>query len=118
MIGETLYIRDSNKRVYVNDDGTKRSSPDPAKQWVAWDVVDETRDSWVLGSFRDRIKVNKKTMELRGTYRPGLGHRAYTAEQMADEVWREEHGPVIIRLVQNANTATLREIAVLLGYAR
>lgn len=109
MIGTRLYIRDANRRIRNATGGI-----DERARWVGYRVMSETRDSWVLDN---GVKVNRKTLELRGAYRPGLDNRAYTEAGMADWLWREEHARNILRLVERADTATLRKIAELLGYA-
>lgn len=108
MIGTTLYIRDENRRVR-----DANGNIDERSKWVGYPVKDETRDSWILGTVL--YKVNKKTLELRGAYRPGLDNRAYTAAEMEDAIWRRENHAAIMRLVQHADTAMLRKVAAALG---
>lgn len=117
MIGETLYIRDGNRRRYTNDDGTKRNSPDPRYEFEPIVITGETRDSWTFERYGRVGRVNKKTLRLGG---PAVGGPAespfvYTAEQMEDVLWVEEHRHVIARAVQSASVDTLRKIAALLA---
>lgn len=117
MIGQTLYIRDGNRRRYTNDDGTKRSSPDPRYEFEPIVITGETRDSWTFERHGRLGRVNKKTFKLGG---PAVGGPAgsgyaYTAEAMEDELWSGEHRRQIMRRIEHADVATLKKIAALLG---
>lgn len=116
MIGETLYIRDGNRRRYTNDAGEKLCSPDPRYEFEPIVITGETRDSWTFERYGRLGRVNKKTGQLGGPAVGGAGEsrRAYTAEQMEDALWDQEMRPEIVRAVQSASIATLRKIAALL----
>jgi hypothetical protein len=112
-IGDTLYTRDGNRRLYQNDDGTPSRSTNERYKWQARKIIRETRDSWILE--HDLLKVNKKTLELRTNGRPGLDRYAYTEQGMEDRIWREMNAHAVYRAVQDADTATLRKVAALVG---
>ena len=115
MIGETLYTYDENRRVYKNDDGTRRMTPNPAHYWRAHIVTGETRTSWILDD--GAYKADKKTLELRGIREfYALARYAYTEAQKADALWRAQHEQEIRDRLRDTDTATLRKIAALLGY--
>lgn len=116
MIGETLYIRDDNRRVYENDDGTKRSSPNPRRCWVPYAITGETRDSWTITTFGQVTRVSKKTLRIGGYLATSAGVHGYaaTAQQMEDAIWRDEHFAAIRDRLHSADAATLRKIAALL----
>src|SRR5689334_5612287 len=110
MLGETLYIRDGNRRRYTNDDGTKRNSPDPRYEFEPIQITGETRDSWTAERYGRLVRVNKKTFKLGGpgVGGPAEGHYAYTAEQMEDALWDQEYRYQIVDKVRHTNIATLR----------
>jgi len=81
------------------------------RQWDSHLITGENKASWILIG---GLKVDKATMRLRGNPAP----QVFTAEQKQEEEWRMGSIPGIIRLVERADTATLRQIAALLGYER
>jgi hypothetical protein len=115
MIGETVYLFDGNQRVYKNDDGTPSSTPNPRRYWRATEIVNQTRDSWVLKY--EGMKVDKKTMRLRLRDYFALDPRVYTQAQMEDKLWSDMHRGEILRLVQDADVTTLRRVAAALANA-
>lgn len=107
MIGEILYIYDWNNHVYR--DGARKREP-----WIALKVIGETRTSWVL---EREVRVAKDTMEIRGSLAAGWKSRAYTEDAKADAEWRDQHEREILRMVERADTATLRKVAAVVGYS-
>jgi hypothetical protein len=47
-IGDSVWIKDENNRVYVDDNGVKHLSPILRKKFVEWFIVGETRISWEI----------------------------------------------------------------------
>jgi hypothetical protein len=109
MIGETLYIYDQNRVVR----GPDRVIDFARSHWRAYKVEGETRTSWLL---QDGVKVEKETLQIRGKVSPGWSPRAYTEQQKSERVWLQTHQRHILRLVERADCATLRQIAALVGY--
>jgi hypothetical protein len=100
MVGNVLYILDY-----------KTLTQNLADCFHPFSVVGESRVSWVL---KGGIKVDKETWQVRkGKFE---GCQVYTADQMADEMWRQEHVIPIARQVRHIDGATLRKVAAIIGY--
>lgn len=113
-VGDTIYIRDQNRQVWVQGENGKRRL-DPAGYWRAYTIVGETRISWLLSGHED-YKVDKATMCLRVKEPFGMDGRVYTVAEKEELAWRDKHFRAVIRLVETADTPTLRQIAALVGY--
>lgn len=104
-IGDTLYTYD------VNRPGA-RNNPDAA--WFEHTIIAETRQSWILSGYQE-YKVDKLTMRLRLKELYGMSAKVYTPAEKEDKAWHDEHVFVLRRIVEHADTPTLRKIAALLG---
>ncbi len=77
-IGDTIYG-------YSTDHNRTGSNGLP-KYWEAYEVVGETKVSWLVGHAWNPIKVDKKTLEQRGSQWP---QRKFAAnrECMEQQIW-------------------------------
>jgi len=109
-IGSTVWMRDPNKR------GTYR------EKWVEAEVRAETSRSWIVvrkGWARNEEDVQRLGVKLpkkataEDARRLGL---SLSIQAIEEEAWLQEHRWRVARLVENADVATLRKVAELVGY--
>lgn len=122
-IGDSVWIYDSNCRIYPKDENGKHipnSSPDYRLSWLEKFVIGETRISWIVANSRDAKPGQKwrchkipKKPEFQSTEVRGV---AYSAEELDAAVWQSSHRWRVIRMVEHCNGDTLRKIAELVGY--
>ena len=115
-VGDTIYKFDENRRRYTK--------PAPGHQWgeIIWaehfepkKITGETKQSWLVSDYGHEIRVNKKTMLSAG--RGGMsGHRWFTEDGKAGQLWLHEHGHKLRMLVGRATYEQMRQIADILGY--
>ena len=114
-IGDILYRFDENRRVY--DKPGLGGKIIYAEHFTPFEVVGETRGTWLVRSLKGswEIRVNKKTLctPAKGGR---SGDRFYTAEGRSDNIWRRVHVHWLVRRVEQADTATLKRIAEIVGY--
>jgi hypothetical protein len=132
-VGSKVWVLDENRREYArNTEGRTVGSPLRRPMWVEWEIVGVTFRSWVaipryrvelydgdLKSERSVVKIPKS--HEKPTYTAASdGFRwplvALTPQAVEDDVWAHEHGYKVLEAVRNADTATQRKIAELLGY--
>jgi hypothetical protein len=93
--GDKVWIFDSNRRIYRDNEGNKIDSPFYRSHFVERYIVGETKQSWLIGyetsSPTDRtvLRVNKKNMIVKGH---ALGQHLYLSEDEIDkECWLHEN---------------------------
>ena len=103
MIGETLYLYNENNRVYKDDEGNSTRHTNPRFKWEAYEVVSETRNSWIIVMRGGKeIRVNKKTFEI-AYIAPGYKQMAYTEEMKQAALWLEQNHADIVQAVQKCS---------------
>lgn len=132
-VGSKVWVLDENRREYArNAEGRSFGSPLRRPMWVEWEIVDVTSRSWIaipsyrvemcdgdLKSERSIVKIPKShggpthIAASNGFNNPLV---ALTSQAVEDDVWAHEHGYKVLEAVRNADTATLRKIAELIGY--
>ena len=113
MIGDTVYLRDENRRHYVS---TQFGSV-YRKYFAPFRIVGETKTSWLLSP--GDWKVEKQTGRLR---RPkhgffGMCDRVFwSLEEVDDDCYiAENRHPISQHVLACQSATTLRQIATLLG---
>lgn len=114
MIGQTIYIRDENHRVY--DENHRTIERERYRPYV---VIGETPRSWVVDDYGRRGLIDKATMRVGGSLRgAGLSHVALTIGQVEAAIWLHENRQRVVRMVQDCqNVNLLRQIDALLHSA-
>lgn len=79
-IGDKVWIKDENHRIYFDPEGNKLNSPWYRGYFVEYHISGETNQSWIVGNH----KVNKKTL----TYKtePGKDGILYTSEEQIEQI--------------------------------
>lgn len=114
MIGETIYLHDSNHRVYKDDNGAKTGYPNPRHMFRPATVTGETKQSWLVQFDGRELKVSKATLAIK-YLGPGISPQAYTQQQMEDALWFETNRMRIIGAVRDCRDIdVLRRVAALL----
>lgn len=113
-IGTVLYLYDDRYR-------TRNTEVSPAERERACyrphTITGETRGKWLLGGDDGGwYEANKKTLKMSGADRRYATPQFYTARQVEDRLWDVQHRRVLVRLVERADAATLREVAAAIGY--
>jgi hypothetical protein len=112
-IGDTVWVWDGNVRVYKDKGG----GPDFRSSFVAHVIFKETRSSWLLdGDGWDALKVDKKTLELRGANLFGKRRKVFVSPQeIEDDIFVNDYRHRIATAVERCQDATtLRAIQELL----
>jgi hypothetical protein len=132
-IGDKVWVLDENRREYArNAEGRNVGSPLRRPMWVEWEIVDGTSRSWIaIPSYRVELydgdlKAERSIVKIpksfdKPFYRAtsdGFQNKVFalTAQAVEDDVWRHDHAHKMLEAVRNADTATLRKIAELLGH--
>ena len=97
------FARNNDRRHFGKRD------PSYAAKFQAEKIIGETSRSWLLPPDWSPRKYPKKPM-------PDVYHYLYTAEQVADEAFRQDHAQKVADIVRSADVETLRLIAKLVGY--
>lgn len=105
-IGTVLYVYEDWRRHVDGDTPAKKERA----RYRPHAIAGETRGTWVLAD--NWGAVNKRTLTTTGRDKV----RMYTAQQVEDRIWHHLHRHAIVRRVAEADTATLKQIAALLGY--
>ena len=100
-IGDTVWVFDTNRRVYPKDDG----GPIYREHFRPLKITGETRASWLL---EEGLKIDKANGQLRkpspsGWY--GLSQRVYSASEVEDACFVEAHRYPLSRAVQRCEDA-------------
>lgn len=105
-IGDTVYLFDSNRRIYGKD----RSGPIWREHWYPAKVTGETSRSWIIGDHPwTQCKLPKKG-------KPSFAI-AYSQEEIDRESWIQDNRYQISKLVDRCGDyEVLQKIAELLGY--
>jgi hypothetical protein len=107
-VGDTLYNFDGNRRSYQPGLG---GAPIYERHFEPVKIVGETKQSWIMDRYQ--TKVSKKTLDSPCHY----ADRGYfTKTGMDDDIWLHDHRHKIVRELQRAGTAHLKEVARIIGY--
>jgi hypothetical protein len=105
-IGDTLYNFDVNRRVYTKpENGFGKIIY--SKHFHPLKIIGETRMSWLL-EHGYRAKKKGDDPMSRGGF--------YTAEEMADNIWVNDHRHKVRDLLDRAPAEQIRQVAAVLGY--
>lgn len=104
MIGKTVWIRDVNRRKYrQREGGISYGGPIERYHWAPYEVVGETRVSWVL---KHGQKVPKKG---------GFGV-AFSEEEVDQFCYVAENRYAISERVRQLSYEKLKQVADIVGY--
>jgi hypothetical protein len=132
-IGSKVWVLDEHRREYArNAEGRSFGSPLRRPMWVEWEIVDVTSRSWIaVPSYRVELydgdlKAERSVVKIPKSHEgpthiaASNGFRsplvALSVEAVEDDIWAHEHGYKVLEAVRNADTATQRKIAELIGY--
>jgi hypothetical protein len=115
-IGDSVWVYDSNHRVYPKDG--RGGSPIYREYWRERFIVGETRVSWILGLRPDSSpnhgwsqKVPKNPREID---RVGI---AYSPAELEAHCWMHDHRYRLMRKIEYCtDPALLKQIAEMVGY--
>jgi hypothetical protein len=112
-IGSTVWVFDSNRRVYAKPPGPGHTSGGPIwrEHWVERKVVGETRVSWITGR-------GERLPKRRGCEAFSRGYLV-SVEEIDLACYANEHAHRIATVMRNLterNPRVLAQIATLLGY--
>lgn len=102
-IGDTIWIFDTNCRVYVSADGRSSGSPIYRKYWHETKITGESARSWITAYG----KVPKRGPHPKW---------AFTAAEVDDDCWMRDHRYKITRMVESCDLPALRKVAEIVGY--
>lgn len=116
-VGDAIYLFNQTRRVYRRyADARPHSAPIYSEHFEPFVIGAETPRSWLVSfGYGAPVRVNKKTMRSTGS-RGFAEHQWFTAEGMADDIWRNVHRMPITELMRSASADQLREIGKILGY--
>lgn len=89
-VGDKVWIFDSNRRIYEDDQGNKLVSCWYRGHFVEKCIIGETKQSWIVGyegnlpDDRNNLKVNKKTLIYSTANTYGLDGKLYISEEEID----------------------------------
>ena len=111
-IGSTVWTFDTNRRVYATDE---RGGPIFREYFQPLVITGETSKSWLAGPDWSPVKVNKKTLAIKGGF--GLAPFVYPSQEAVDDAcWTKEYRIDISTAVGRCqDAAVLRQIAAILG---
>lgn len=104
---EYIWIYDSNRRSYVDENGNKTHSPVYRYSWMKHKVTGETTRSWLLEYGQKAPK--KPNQWQRDSY-------AYSEQELEDFIWVNDKALEIAAIVRKADAQTLRKVAEVIGY--
>lgn len=104
-VGDEVFVFDHNRRVYAKrPSGEFGGGPIYREHFVKKTIIGETSRSWLLQHWPK--KIPKSTLA-----------GVYTAEQVEDECWIDEHRCKIVRALERTRDAKiLRQVAELIDY--
>ena len=114
MIGQTIYIYDSNRRQYVDDNGNPSRTVNERYRYRPLEITGETSRSWIAKSGE---KIGKKTGAISGGGNFGLAMQVkWSLQEVEDELERKRLTRMMYDINWNACTLDqLRQIAAVLG---
>jgi hypothetical protein len=111
-IGDKIWIFDEHHRIYVDDDGVKHSSPIYRKKFVEYNIIDETKISWLISHYTydnipDWAKKNAKKVK-----KSEVNKIYWTSEEEIEKhCWIKENSYRLSELVKRCiDYDTLRRI--------
>jgi len=104
----TIWFKDINHRVYERgEDGRAVGGPVYREHWRPYEVVSETKQSWVLLS---GLKVPKNPAKRSSSF-------ALTQEEVEQDIWINDHRAEIAQLIYRfEDVEKLKQIAKIVGY--
>jgi len=101
-----IWTIDENRRVYKDDDGNKTDRPNIRHAFVEWEVIHETRQSYIVNEYGREKRIAKENAFL-------------TQEQIEDYIFVDRNRWKIADCVRDCRNANqLRRIAVILAEPR
>ncbi len=111
-VGDTVWIFDSNRRVYK--DG--RGGAIYAEHWYSTKIVGENRASWIVLPHGRGMKIDKKTCALRGELYGTRAQVEFSRDAVDADIWLMENRWRIAELLQRCNDVTvLKAVAKAIG---
>ena len=109
-IGDTIWHFDENRRVYERDDtGRAFGGPIYAEYYKPYKIVGEEARSWIVESNTFKQKVAKNRIDRSPT-------EWFSDAARLDNIWKHDHRHKIRNLIDQADAATLRKVAEIIGY--
>lgn len=107
MVGDTVWIRNENNRVYKTDPkGKQFGAPIRREFWQPHTIVAETSRSWVLKNGRKIPKKHNSDSNV-----------AFTEEEIEHWEWiQDNRHKIVARLWLIKDYSMLHEIATIIGY--
>lgn len=105
-IGDSVWLFDINRRVYVDDQGNRTSVPVWLHHWHECKIVGETSRSWILNYFNK--KVPKKDADNRQV--------CFCWEQVLGYAWVHNNRSKIELAIRGLSLEKLREVAAVIDY--
>ena len=105
-IGDVFYFFEENHRVY---DKTKGSGPIYREHFRPRYIVGQEKQSWLVSRNADGKFPSKISKQH-------FLKKHYTAQQVDDRCWEEQHRYRICDLVNRCTIDELKQIAAILGY--
>lgn len=105
-IGDSVWLFDVNRRVYVDEGGNRLSSPIWLHHWRECKIVGETSRSWILDYFNKKVPkkgYNAKTI-------------CFSEEELIREAWAHNNRYHITEAIRGLNAEKLKEVASVIGY--
>jgi hypothetical protein len=114
-VGDTLWVPDSNRRRYVDDNGAKSRDANPWKYWRPCKVTGETSRSWEIDGGKSSWKgwLLAKKGEIKTP--PNCGQPAYSVAEIEERRTLNMGAHTIARAWDDANTETRLAVLALLG---
>ena len=104
-IGSTIWMFDNNRRVYPEPRSTHNGGPIYREHWRPVTIDGETSRSWVTSWYGKKV-------QKRGP-RQGV---AFTEDEVEADVWAHDHRYKIVRMIEQCDVATLKAVALAVGY--
>lgn len=122
-IGSAVWRFDSNRRVYDYPRGFRVAGPARRPQWVEWEIRGETARSWIAirkdSKIKDEAGLRAGGAKIPKRATPEQARQlgfVLTAQAVEDDVWQHEHRYRVVTALEQADVATLRKVAELIGY--
>lgn len=115
-IGSTVWVFDQNRREYRRDaNGRSFGGPIRLEQWREQTITGENRASWILSGGRKMAKRQIPPLRINADDY-GAPRVLLSRQEVEEEAWAYDNRNAISDLVRDAEFATLRKIADLIGY--